>query len=157
MHIKAKVNRFIMNIRNKINWASWNWNPWQNYFHWIACWTQVDARVVWVIGWWRIDCKLEGVVSEILSESELPCCRIIFNVNNVIDSELECLKCRVEFFCWMRPTVAIRWYQVTSVADVRIVEVIIGLLNWVSQAYSQAYPSNELFDLDSPTLLSLSN
>lgn len=113
--------------------------------------------MVWIISCWWLDTQFEVFRSLILSKPQFPRDWIVLHINCIVDCKLECFESRVKLFDWMRPAVPIRWYQVTAMPSVGIVEKVVCLLDDVSQTNTQSNPPNKLLYLDSPNLFTLSN
>jgi hypothetical protein len=103
--------------------------------------------------WYNIQFKLFSSI--VLSKSQLQCNRVILNVDCIISCKLECLECRVELFYWVRPTISICRYKITSMTDACIVKVIICIFDTVFKANSNAYPTYKFFYLYPPLRLGI--
>ena len=121
-------------------------NPGSNQFDRISSGAKVDTWVVGVILRGRRDCQLELVVAGILSESDEARLGVILHVDDIVDGELEGFEGAVEGLDRVGPAVAVGADQVAAVADVRVVEMVVGLLDCVAEADADPDPSHELLD-----------
>ena len=89
----------------------------------------------------------------VLAETQLAGLGVVFDVDDVVDCELEGLEGRVELLFRVRPAVAVGADQVAAVPDVCVVEMELGVLYALHQANPNAHPACKLFDLDTPPRL----
>lgn len=75
--------------------------------------------------WWD-DVEFKFLRAVVLSEPELVVLRVELDVNDIVYRELEGLECGVEFFDGVGPCVAVCGDEVAAMADVGVVEVVVG-------------------------------
>lgn len=75
---------------------------------------------------------------------------IVLNVDDIIDVKREAFVGRVELLYRMRPCVSVCRYQVASVSDVAVIEVVICGFDDVFETNADSNPADKLFDLDAP-------
>ena len=90
------------------------------------------------------------ILALVLPETDLQVDGVELDVDCIVGCKGEALARRVEFLDGVGPGVAVSRNQITAMADVAIVEVVVRRLYHILQADSDPYPSHELLHLEGP-------
>ena len=104
------------------------------------------------MGRWN-DVQLKFLRAVVLAEPQFVVLRVKLDVDDIVDCEWEGLESGVEFLDGVGPGVSVCGDKVAAVADVCVVEMVIGCFYAVFEADSSAHPAYELLHLYAPTSL----